>query len=229
MTHLDKLRSIVSTNPNIILVGVGFAFLAFLVIGTFFIAKNIYHKEEPVPVVTVPNTSPNTLQQSMPELTTHDAQDLSHQIERAKEQQAPQYHYYTYTQEAADAKAQEYAAAQHADKIVKETQYVPIYVNGQEQQQQKKAVTAESVTGKKGEIQLTETKTEQGEEGQIIENNYYAINLNRKHSVEVGIKYVNKDVYAAASYRNRDVRYEVMYSPKTKKWGAGVMVTVAKW
>jgi len=218
---VNSLRNAVTGNPNIVIAAASLTFILVLIIGTFFVTKNMYQKEEPVPVVTVPNTSPNTLKQEIPELTKNDAQDLSRQIQRAVEQQAPQYHYYTYTQEAADTRAQQYAAEQKADKIVKETQYVPIYVNGQEKSN--KELTKEQIPNENLK------RYEQEKENQVIENNYYAINLNRKHSVEVGAKYVHDTAYAAVSYRNRDVRYEVMYAPGRDQWGAGVMVTVAKW
>lgn len=51
---------------------------------------------------------------------------MAHQIQRAKETQAPQYHYYTVTQKEADNKAQEYGKKQKADKIVKETHEVKV-------------------------------------------------------------------------------------------------------
>jgi hypothetical protein len=236
---MDKLRNVVIGNPNIILVIAGLFVVVLLLGGTFLLAKNLYQKDEPIPITTVPNTNPNTLQQQMPQLTNSDAQDLSHQIERAKEQQAPQYHYYTYTQADADSKAQEYAARQKADQIVKTTEYVPIYVNGSPANSNgsgstttttpKKTTTVMDKNGKVLEGELVSTEQQETAQGQIIENSYYAINLNRKHSVEAGVKYVDKKVYAAVSYRNRDVRYEVMYSPKDRTWGAGVMVTVAKW
>lgn len=217
---MSSLRNMIVSNPNIIIAVVASMFLLIVTVGTFFITRSIYQKTEPVPIVTVPNTTPNTLKQEIPELSKSDAQDLSRQIQRTVEQQAPQYHYYTYTQKAADTQAQQYASEQKADKIVKETQYVPIYVNGQEKDK-------ELVEEKKPNENLE--RYEKEKDNQVIENNYYAINLNRKHSVEVGAKYVHDTTYAAVSYRNRDVRYEVMYAPGKDRWGAGIMVTVAKW
>lgn len=230
---MDKLRNMVVGNPNIILVLAGVFVVVLLLGGTFLIAKNIYQKETPVPITTVPNTSPNTLQQEIPNLTKNDAQDLSRQIQRAKEEQAPQYHYYTYNQQDADARAQEYAARQKADQIIKTTEYVPVYVNNQGQPQTntqpKSTTTVLDKDGKPMKGELVNTEQQETPQGQIIENSYYAINLNRKHSIEAGIKYVDKKTYAAVSYRNRDVRYEVMYSPRDRTWGAGVMVTVSQW
>lgn len=229
---MDKLRNAVIGNPNVIILVTGIFFLVLLLGGTFLIAKNMYQKDEPVPVTTVPNTSPNTLKQEMPQLTNHDAQDLSNQIQRAKEQQAPQYHYYTYNQQDADARAQEYAARQKADQIIKTTEYVPVYVQGQPQAQSNEPAKTTTILDKDGKPmkgELVNTEQKETPQGQIIENSYYAINLNRKHSIEAGVKYVDKKTYAAVSYRNRDVRYEVMYSPKDRTWGAGVMITVAKW
>ena len=78
--------------------------------------------------------------------------DMAHQMERAKEKQAPQYHYYTVTQKQADDKAKEYAKAQKADKVVKKFMEVVI-------------------------------KDDAGNKNGIIENEYYAINLERKYKI----------------------------------------------
>jgi mannose/fructose/N-acetylgalactosamine-specific phosphotransferase system component IIB len=158
-----------------------------------------FFKKEPVPeIVTVPEVSRQTLRQYFPQETKATINDMAHQIQRAKNTQAPQYHYYTVTQEYADNKAQEYGKAQKADKIVKETHEV-------------------------------EVKDDNGNKTSVIENDYYAINLERKHRIKAGAMNVDGDTYIKAAYQNRDVEYEVYHSPKTGKTGVGLEVTIAKW
>ena len=65
--------------------------------------------------------------------------------------------------------------------------------------------------------------------GNVIQNNYYAIQMQRKHDIKVGAAVIDSKAYATISYRNRDVTYEAYYNPATQKGGAGVAVTVAKW
>ena len=148
------------------------------------------------PITTVPATTPATLQQYFPAASKADVKDLSHQITRAKDTQAPTYVYYTTTQAAADKQAQEYA---HADQIVKQT-------------------TAKEVKDESGKTT-----------GEVIQNDYYSINLARKHDVKIGAAAVDGTAYATVSYRNRDVEYTGYYNPATHQGGAGVAVTVAKW
>ena len=77
-------------------------------------------------IVTVPEIFQQSLQTYFPMETKATIKDMAHQIQRAKETQAPQYHYYTVTQKEADNKAQEYGKKQKADKIVKETHEVKV-------------------------------------------------------------------------------------------------------
>jgi hypothetical protein len=153
-------------------------------------------------VVNVPDTSTKTLQQYFPAATPADARDISRQINRAKDTQAPTYVYYTTTQAAADRQAQtfgEQSASGKPDKIIKTT-------------------TAKEVKDENGKTA-----------GEVIQNDYYAVNLNRKHDVKVGAAAVDGTAYATVSYRNRDVECTAYYNPATKQGGAGVAVTVAKW
>ena len=68
-----------------------------------------------------------------------------------------------------------------------------------------------------------------GNETSVIENDYYAINLERKHRVKAGAAMIDNDAYVTVDYQNRDVEYKAYYSPSAKKVGAGVEVTIAKW
>lgn len=164
----------------------------------------LYHEcnkstDTPPPITTVPAATPQTLQQYFPQMTPADSKDLSHQITRAHDTQAPKYIYYTSTQAAADKQAQVYGKQQKADQIVKQT-------------------TTKEVKDETGKTT-----------GQVIENDYYAVNLARKHDVKVGAAAVDGTAYATVSYRNRDVQYTGYYNPATHQGGAGVSVTVAEW
>jgi hypothetical protein len=156
-------------------------------------------KTEAPEVVHVPEITTQALQQAMPDLSKSEVKDTAHQIQRAKETQAPQYHYYTYTQAAADKQAQEYAEKDKADKLVKETKEV--------------------------EVKNEET----GETSKVIENDYYAINLERKHRIKAGAAMIDKTAYISLGYQNRDVEYKIYYAPEKKEVGAGIEVTIAKW
>ena len=172
--------------------------IAMTVIG-FFIGRYMHiGTYEPPPVTEVESTDAKTLKEKMPDLTSSDARHISKGIERAKEK-APTYHYYTYTQEAADKKAQDYAKLQKADKIIKTTT-------------EKAVVDAET-----------------GKPDKVIENDYYAISLEKKHRIEVGAANIDCTSYVTLGYRNRDVAYTAYYSPTKGSVSAGVSVTVAKW
>ena len=106
--------------------------------------------------------------------------------------------------EQADHQAQSYAKQQKADKVVKT-----------------------SVTKQMPDIQNPDGSKTPGQ--QIVENDYYAINLNRKHDVKLGVAVIDSTAYIEASYRNREVECQIFYSPKKQAAGAGIKYTVAKW
>lgn len=149
-------------------------------------------------VVTVPEVTEQNLRQYFPMESRATVKDMTHQIQRAKATQVPEYHYYTVTQKEADTKAQEYGKKQKADKIIKETHE-------------------------------TKIKDDEGKETSVIENDYYAINLERKHKIKAGAAMIDHDAYVTIGYQNRDVEYKAYYSPSAQKAGAGVEVTIAKW
>ena len=160
--------------------------------GYFMLTK----KSEPE-ITKVPSIS-SKIKNYFPMESEATVKDITHQMERAKEKQAPQYHYYTITQKEADAKAEEYAKAQKADKVVKESREVVI-------------------------------KDDAGKTTSVIENDYYAINLERKHRIKTGVTVLDDDTYVKVAYQNRDIEYEVYHSPQTGKKGVGVEITIAKW
>ena len=161
--------------------------------GYFILTK----KSEPE-ITEVPSISSKEIKSYFPMESEATVKDMAHQLDRAKEKQAPQYHYYTITQKEADTKAKEYAKAQKADKVVKESKKVII-------------------------------KDNDGNKTSVVENDYYAINLERKHKIKAGAAVVGDEAYIKASYQNRDIEYEVYHSPQTGKTGVGVEVTIIKW
>ena len=162
--------------------------------GYFMLTK----KSEPE-ITEVPSISSKEIKSYFPMESEATVKDMARQMDRAKEKQAPQYHYYTITQKDADTKAKEYAKAQKADKVVKESREVVI----------------------KDDAGSCKTS--------VIENDYYAITLERKHKIKAGVAVVDNDTYIKASYQNRDLEYEIYHSTKTGKTGMGVEITIAKW
>ena len=181
------------------------ALIALLVVALGVTAYLWYQeKNKPPEVVKVPDTTVSSLSTAFPHETQSTLKDMNHQIERAKNTQAPQYHYYTYNQESADRQAQTYAKQQKADKVVKT-----------------------SVTKQLPDIQNPDGTKTPGQ--QVVENDYYAINLNRKHDIKAGAAVVDGTAYVEVSYRNRDVELQAFYSPEKQTGGAGIKYTVAKW
>ena len=167
------------------------------------------HKEPP-PVTQVQDTDVNSLREKFPEDTEGDLKRLSNEIEKAKEEKAPTYRYYTRTQEEADKKAQEYASKQKADRIIKTT-------------------TTKEIVGENKNPDNGGNKDENKKTDQIIENNYYAVNMEKKHRVTVGAAHIDKNSYLTVGYQNRDIQYTAFYSPTSGNVGVGVNVTIAKW
>lgn len=151
-------------------------------------------------IVEVPNTTPNQLKVYFPMESQATIEDMSHQIQRAKEKQAPTYQYYTTTRKAADDKAQQLAKAQKADKVIKNTTKEPV---------------------------LDETGKQTSDS--VIRNDYYAIKLERKHKVKAGAAVIGGETYMSIGYQNRDVEYKVYYNSQRQIVSAGIDMTVTKW
>lgn len=154
------------------------------------------NKESEPEIVSVPHVNLPALNAAFPMESQSTVKDITKQIQKAKDTQAPQYHYYTTTQQTADVKAQQLAKTQKADKIIKETGAAAVEGNSDQP---------------------------------VIENSYYAIELERKHRVDVGAAVIDGKPYAEAKYRNRDIEYEVYYGLRNHDIGAGVSCTIAKW
>lgn len=172
-----------------------------IVFWTFMYVINTNTNKKPPDITEVPSTNIQDIRESLPEASESEIKDVTKRIQKTKEESAPTYHYYTRSQEDADKKAQEYAQKQGADKVLKDTKTREIEGTGKE-------------TNKKDSI---------------IENNYYALNMERKHNISVGSMYVDHNSYVTASYKNRDVTYTALYGVNNHKVGVGVSVTVAKW
>ncbi len=181
-------------NKKIMMRVAGIILVLLIAYGGYFILTK---KSEPE-ITEVPSISSKEIKSYFPMESEATVKDMARQMARAKEKQAPQYHYYTITQKEADAKAKEYAKAQKADKVVKESREVAI-------------------------------KDDAGNKTSVIENDYYAINMERKHRIKTGVAVVDDDTYIKVAYQNQDVEYEVYHSPQTGKTGVGVEVTIAKW
>lgn len=78
-------------------------------------------------------------------------------------------------------------------------------------------------------IKTTDEVKANGSDNKIIENKYYAINMNRKHDIKAGGAYVNDTGYVTLSYRNRQIEYTGFYNPAVKSGGAGISYVIAKW
>ena len=157
------------------------------------------HTKKMPEVQPVASTSQKDIRPYFPKATKSDIKDISHQVTRVYEKETPEYRYYTTTVEAADKQAQAYAKQDKADKVLKTT-------------------TERVIQNEKGEPS-----------GSIVENNYYSVNLNRKHDIKVGGAYMDDQAYASISYRNRDVEYTGYKAMDSDNFGAGVSVAVAKW
>lgn len=175
--------------------------LVFLTVVFWIFMYIINTNKKPPDITQVPSTNIQDIKESLPEVSESEAKDISKRIQKTKEESAPTYHYYTRNQEDADKKAEEYAKKQGADKVLKNT-------------------TTRKIENTKKESEKTDS---------IIENNYYALNMERKHNIMVGSMYVDHNSYLTASYRNRDVTYTALYGINNHKVGVGVSITIAKW
>ena len=104
-----------------------------------------------------------------------------------------------------------------------------VYYADSQQEADRKAEMISKQENPKAVIVKQEEAPKETEKAKIYQNNYYSINMNRKHDIKVGAAYVDDTTYISATYRNRDISYTGFYSPEKHKGGAGVSVTVAKW
>ena len=77
--------------------------------------------------------------------------------------------------------------------------------------------------------QTAEDKQTSNDKINVSDNNYYVINQERKHAINVGVADIDSKAYVTASYRNRSVTYTGYYNPQSGETGAGVSVQIARW
>ena len=166
-----------------------------------FIYCNNRREDKAPEVKTLTATTPAEIQRVMPGVSNSEAKDITHVIERTVTEKAPTHEYFTYSQEAADSQAKEYAKADHADALIKQTDVVPVINSDNAKQPAAK----------------------------VIENKYYAVTTERKHAISVGAAAVDQKAYVTLSYRNRRTTVTAMYNPATHEAGAAVSYEVARW
>lgn len=195
---MNKIQSIFSTiklyaAKNKIHIVYILIIIAILVLGSYLVLQhNNLVSTEKIPVTPIEDTTPTDVASGQAAIGKYEgkgnAADVSRLISHAV-QQPPTVVYVTTTQAAADTKAQQMAAKDKANYVLK---------------------------------QPTNTATQ-------IQNNYYAIQQERKHKIAVGGADVNSKACAAISYTNRDTTITA-YSKDIKGIdGASITYTVAKW
>jgi|GEM_PF-2584518 len=120
----------------------------------------------------------------------------------------------TKTEAEGDKIAENFAAENHADYIVKEKNDIPQIIENTEPENKDK---------NRAEDKPEETK--------IYTNNYYAVSQEKKHDIKAGIAVIDNHADAVLTYRNRDVSYSLYTDGNKDKIikGAAVQVTIAKW
>lgn len=115
----------------------------------------------------------------------------------------------TKTEAEGDKIAENFAAKNHADYIVKEKNDIPQIIENKDKN--------------RAENKPEETK--------IYTNNYYAVSQEKKHDIKAGIAVIDDKANAVLTYRNRDVSYSLYTDGNKDKIikGAAVQVTLAKW
>lgn len=119
------------------------------------------------------------------------------------------YQIVTKTEEEGDKIAEDFAAKNHADYIVKEKNDIPQIIENKDKN--------------RAENKPEETK--------IYTNNYYAVSQEKKHDIKAGIAVIDDRANAVLTYRNRDVSYSLYTDGNKDKIikGAAIQVTLAKW
>lgn len=120
----------------------------------------------------------------------------------------------TRTEAEGDKIAEDFAAENHADYIVKEKNDIPQIIENIEPENKDKS---------RAENKPEETK--------IYTNNYYAVSQEKKHDIKAGIAVIDDKANAVLTYRNRDVSYSLYTDGNQDKIikGAGIQITLAKW
>lgn len=119
------------------------------------------------------------------------------------------YQIVTKTEAEGDKIAEDFAAENHADYVIKEKNDKPQIIENKDKN--------------RAENKPEETK--------IYTNNYYAVSQEKKHDIKAGIAVIDDKANAVLTYRNRDVSYSLYTDGNKDKIikGAAVQVTLAKW
>lgn len=206
---LSKYKHVLILMTIGILAGV----LTFIAVSHF---NNAKEKARTPEIVTPASTTAADLKEYFPKESKSTLKDISSQIDKAHSNTLPEYKYYTYSQVVSDKIAQEYGKKQKADKIVKTTTEIPIMSNKNDNNVENKADS-------------NAVNNNNTAKNKIIENSYYAINLERKHRIIIGGAHINDKNYATIAYRNRDIEYTTYFEPNKNAYGFGASVTIAKW
>lgn len=120
----------------------------------------------------------------------------------------------TKTEAEGDKIAENFAAENHADYIVKEKNDIPQIIENTEPENKEKSRAKNNP-----------------EETKIYTNNYYAVSQEKKHDIKAGIAVIDNHADAVLTYRNRDISYSLYTDGNQDKIikGAAVQVTIAKW
>lgn len=119
------------------------------------------------------------------------------------------YQIVTKTEAEGDKIAEDFAAENHADYVIKEKNDIPQIIENKDKN--------------RAENKPEETK--------IYTNNYYAVSQEKKHDIKAGIAVIDDKANAVLTYRNRDVSYSLYTDGNKDKIikGAAVQYTICKW
>ena len=193
---MDKIKNIVREHKTEA-ISAGIVLIC-IIVAVFILCNKSEEKKAPE-VKTVTATTPIEIQKAIPGTSNSEAKDITRVIERTVVEKAPTHEYFTYSQAAADSQAKEYAKADKADALIKQTDTVPVI------------------------------NSDNKSAAQVIENKYYAVTTERKHAISIGAAAVQDKAYATISYRNRRTTVTAMYNPATHEAGAAVSYEIAKW
>ena len=174
----------------------------FILILLIFLLFNSCKKEKKEPDINVPIYSFDTSFETRKQVDN----DLKKQVIIIKDRP---YQIVTKTEAEGDKIAEDFAAENHADYIVKEKNDIPQIIENKDKN--------------RAENKPEETK--------IYTNNYYAVSQEKKHDIKAGIAVIDDKANAVLTYRNRDVSYSLYTDGNKDKIikGAAVQITLAKW
>lgn len=166
-----------------------------------FVSNKTAHNTVPK-ISTIENTDSNSIAKGQLEIGKYSGKDNAKEVSdliNKAVKKQANATYFTNTQQEADSKAQALAKEDKADYLLKQT------------------------------TKSADNKTADSNSNKQIQNNYYAISEEKKHSISVGATAVNGQTYATVAYTNDRLTYELHSKDLKKIDGASVMYTVKKW